>query len=135
MEKCMDNLIDGLLKMFFQLEIVTLSNNPNAVLVFSVGCAIVGGFAVALDIALYFLRGQSLLKLKHGKFTVLFLLAWSFGAFVIGWVGQLANIFLVSLSACVLVGFSWPLLFTKILKKASDEEAENEPEQSVGVEG
>ena len=130
----MDHLIDGLSKMFFQLKVVTLSNNPKAVLVFSVGCAIVGAFAVALDISLYFLRGRSLLRLNHGKLTLLFLPAWSFGAFVIGWIGQLFNVFLFSLSSCVMVGFSWPVLFTKILKKASDKEAEDEPEQNIGTE-
>jgi len=125
----MELLLDGLMAMFFQLKVATLADNENAVLVFSIGCAIVGLFAVALDYSLYFLRGQSLLKLNHGRYTFLFLLAWAFGAFVIGWVGQLANIFLVSLAACVFVGFSWPLLFTKLLKKASEAESQDEPEQ------
>lgn len=126
----MDLLIEGLTAMFFRLKVVTIADNANAVLVFSTGCAIVGLFAVALDYALYILRGRSLLKLNHGKYTFLFLFAWSFGAFVIGWVGQLANIFLVSLAACVAVGFSWPLLFTKVLqKKASESESVDEPEQ------
>lgn len=125
----MDLLIEGLTTMVFELKVVTIADNPKAVLVFSLGCAIVGLFAILLDGSLYLLRGRSLLKLNHGKYTLLFVLAWSFGAFVMGWLGQLANIFLVSLPACVLVGFSWPIVFTKLLEKVREDENKDEPEQ------
>jgi hypothetical protein len=127
----MDNLINGLSQMFLGLKVVTLVNNPQAVLVFSVGCAIVGAFTVVLDLSLYFLRGQSILKLNHGKLSFFFLIAWSFGAFIIGWVGQLSNIFLVSLSACVFVGVAWPVVFTKILKMAEESQSQKEPIQNA----
>ncbi len=126
----MEAYTDSLVRMLLRLEVVTLQDNPNAVLVFATGCAIVGAIAVFLDLAFFILRGKSVLKLDHGKNTLLFLLAWSFGSFVMGYIGQLAKIFQVSLFASVLVGFSWPLMFTKLLEKRRDKEIEEEPEQA-----
>ena len=120
--------------MLIQLEVVTLQENASAVLVFATGCAIVGMFAVFLDLAFYTLRGQSLLKLKYGKNTFIFLIAWSFGSFVMGYIGQLAKIFQVSLVASTLVGFTWPFMFTQFLAKLKEKEAEDEPEQGLGEE-
>lgn len=130
----MDNLLDGLSKMFFELQLVTSTNNKSPVLVFSVGCAIIGAVAVLLDFSLYFLKGQSLLKLKHGRNTLFFLIAWSFGALVIGWLGQMTKVFVVSLSACVAVGFTWPFTFTKMLKIKAEKEIAQEPEQEIDEE-
>lgn len=127
----MDQIIDGLYQMFFELKVVNIEANPKAVLVFAFGCAIVGVFAVLLDISLFFLRGQSLLKLKHGKNSILFIILWSFGAFVIGVVGQMAKIFLVSLSACVFIGMSWPIILNKILKIAEEAQSKNDPVQPI----
>ena len=127
----MKDLLEGLSKMFFDLEIVTLANNGNPVLVFSVACAIIGAVAVTLDFALFFLRGRSLLQLKHGKNTIFFLVAWSFGALIIGWLGQMAKVFVVSIAASVVVGFTWPVIFTKILESKAQEEADDEPEQEL----
>lgn len=130
----MESYTDGLLRMLLQLEVVTLQQNPKAVLVFASGCAIVGIIAVFLDLAFYTIRGQSLLKLRHGKSTLVFLFAWAFGSFVMGYIGQLARIFQVSLLACALVGFTWPLLFTSFLEKLKEQEEESEPEQQPGEE-
>jgi len=124
-------LLDGLREMFLQLKTVSLEHNGSAVLVFATGCAIIGATAVLLDLAFVALRGKSLLKLQHGKNTILFVFAWAFGSFAIGWVGQLINLFQVSLSACVLVGFTWPILLTELLDKLRQEEIADEPEQSV----
>lgn len=125
----MNDLLKGLSMMFFKLQIVTPGNNANPVLVFSVACAIIGAAAVVLDLLLFLLRGQSLLQLKHGRYTILFLFAWSIGALLIGWIGQMAKIFVVSIAASVMVGFTWPLMFTKILKAKALGEASEEPEQ------
>ena len=130
----MENLLAGLSLMFFDLTIVNKVNNSNPVLVFSVACSIVGIIAVVLDVLVYFLFGGSPLKLKHGKNTILFLIAWSLGALFMGWLGQMANIFLVSVSAAVIVGFTWPLLFTKYLKAKADKESADEPEQVIAEE-
>ena len=82
----MKELLEGLSKMFFDLQIVTSIDNENPVLVFAAACAIFGALAVALDFTLFFLRGQSLLKLKHGKNTFFFLVGmviWSFGDWLV----------------------------------------------------
>ena len=127
----MDNLLSGLSLMFFDLTIVDKMNNDNPILVFSVACSIIGAFAVLLDLTIYFLRGKSPLQLKHGKNTILFLIAWAFGALVLGWIGQMARIFVVSVAASVLVGFTWPLIFTKYLRDKAEEEKSSEPEQEI----
>jgi len=127
----MDNLLAGLSLMFFELEIVNKENNTNPVLVFSVACSIVGGFAVLLDMVFYYLRGASLLSLKHGVQSFIFLLAWAVGALLIGWLGQMAKVFAVSVSAAVLIGFTWPIMFTKYVKEQAKKEASEEPEQPV----
>lgn len=123
--------LDGLLEMFFRLKVVSLEDNSFAVPVFATGCAIIGVTAVLLDLAFVALRGRSLLKLQHGKNTILFLLAWSFGSFAVGWFGQLIDLFQVSLSACLLVGFTWPLVLTEFLDKVRRGEIADEPEQTV----
>lgn len=130
----MENYLEGLNRMLIQLEVVLLQDNPSAVLVFATGCAILGMMAVFLDLAYLIVRGQSLLKLQHGKNTILFLIAWTFGSFFVGYIGQLAKIFQVSLFASVVVGFSWPVLFTNLLTKLRKKEIESEPEQQLGEE-
>ena len=125
----METFNDGLLRMLLKLEVVTSQQNENAVIVFACGCAIFGVIAVALDFSFYLLRGQSLLKLAHGKNTILFLLAWAVGSFIMGYIGQVARIFQVSLLACAVVGFAWPILFTDFLESLKQKESETEPEQ------
>ena len=127
----MENLLAGLSLIFFELEIVNKTNNSNPVLVFSIACSIVGGVAVLLDLAFFYLRGSSLLSLKHGWQSFIFLFAWAFGALVIGWFGQMAKIFAVSVSAAVLIGFTWPVIFTKYVKEKAKEESLDEPEQPI----
>lgn len=127
----MKDLFEGLSMMFFGLQIVDSTNNGNPVLVFSIACAIIGAVAVVLDFMLFFLRGRSLLQLQHGKNSILFLFAWSIGALIIGWVGQMAKVFVVSIAASVLVGFTWPVIFTKILENKAHGEATDEPEQGL----
>ena len=125
----METFSDGLIRMLLKLEVVTSQQNEHAVLIFSCGCAIIGVVAIALDLSFYVLRGQSLLKLEHGKNTIIFLPAWAVGSFIMGYVGQMANIFQVSLLACAVVGFTWPLLFTDLLEKLKEKESAAEPEQ------
>lgn len=125
----MDNLLAGLTLIFFDLKIVDHTNNNNPVLVFSVACSIIGAIAVALDLAFYFLRGRFLLELNHGKLTLVFFISWAFGALVMGWVGQMANIFVVSVGAAIVVGFTWPVILTKYMKEKAREELSDEPEQ------
>ncbi|MCL1038013.1 hypothetical protein L2750_12720 [Shewanella submarina] len=127
----MENLLAGLELIFFEMTIVDKENNQNPVLVFAVACSIVGAAAVILDLTFYFLRGRSLLELKHGKSTLVFLVAWSLGALIIGWAGQMAKIFEVSVTAAVTVGFAWPLIFTRYMREKALEETQDEPEQNM----
>ncbi len=100
-------------------------------LLFSSGCAVIGFAAVLLDLAFYITRDRSLLRLRHGsKNTILFLLFWSMGSFLMGGVGLIFNIFEAHRNACVIVGFTWPILFTQLLSSLSKAEEKKEPEQS-----
>ncbi len=125
----MESYCDGLIRMLLKLEVVTPLENENSVVIFATGCAIIGIVAVALDLSLYVVRGQSILKLEHGKNTIIFLFAWAIGSFIMGYIGQLAKLFQVSLFACALVGFTWPFLCTKLLQVLMEKESEVEPEQ------
>ena len=96
---------------------------------FATICAVVGILAVILDLALYYVRGQSLLGLKHGSNTVVFLLVWSAGAAIMGGIGHVANVFQATLLASATVGFTWPTIFTSWMKDLAKEEVGEEPEQ------
>ena len=127
----METYCEGLARMLIKLEVVTLQENPNAVLIFATACSIFGIVAVILDYAFFMVRDQSLLKLKHGKNTLLLLVAWAVGSFIMGYIGQFVKIFQVSLLASASVGFTWPLLFTNLLNKLKEKEAKSEPEQLI----
>jgi hypothetical protein len=126
----MDKFSDGLTQLLLSFEVVQASENKYAHLVFAVGCAIFGVLAVVADLALFALRGHSLLKLKHNaRNTPLFGLAWGLGTLIIGYLGQVANIFQVSILACVSVGVGWPVVFTELLEKTRKKEDEQEPRE------
>lgn len=131
----MDSIIDGLKKLFFNLEVVTSSTHENAVLIFSIGCMIVGVLVVLVDCCAYYTGTRSALGLKHGTKTIAYLIAWSVGAFVIGLLGQFLKIFVVSLAACLLVGISWPVLFAKMVENANKQKMKDDPEPEQGVGG
>ena len=132
----MSLILDGLSTMFFQLKVVKISENEDAVLVFIIACAIIGFMAVLLDLFVVILKKKSVLELEHSfKTTFIFLIIWSLGAAAIGLLGQVANIFQASLSASIAVGFTWPLIFTKILEKLKDKEVAEEAEQKPTTEG
>ena len=129
----MEEFLDGLVSMLVQLKVDP--TNKQAVPVFAVSCAIIGVTAVFMDLAIYTVRGTSLLELKHGtRNTFLILLAWAFGSLVMGYMGQLVWVFQPSLAACVVVGFTWPILATKMMEKLKDQEIAQEPEQELNVE-
>lgn len=121
----MDQFRDGLFRMLFKFEVIRLPENEYAVMIFAIGCATIGFLTVAADLAFYVIRGQSLLELKHSvKSTAFFFVAWAFGAMIIGYIGQVINIFQVSLLACATVGVAWPVVFAKVLEKAQKKEEE-----------
>lgn len=96
---------------------------------FGAVCAIFGAIAVVLDFLLYFLRDHSILKLKHGKNTFLFLLSWSLGAFGVGLIGNLINVFMPNVQASITVGIAWPIICTNIFKKVAESQSTSEPRQ------
>lgn len=108
--------LDGLVSLLLYFKVVNAVENKYAPLIFSVGCAIIGILAVFADLSFYMLKRESLFSLKHNlKNTSLFLIAWALGAAILGYVGQMLNIFQVSLLSCATVGISWPIILTKIL--------------------
>ena len=126
----MDPFWSGLYRMLFKFEVIRASDNEYAVLIFAVGCAAVGLLAVLGDLSLFAIRGESLLNLKHSwRTTPIFVIAWAVGAFIFGYIGQMVNIFQVSLLACATVGMTWPLVFSRILERARKQEAEEQPTQ------
>jgi len=124
----MDAFSNGLFRMLVRFEVIRLDQNEYAVAIFAVGCAIIGLLAVAADLAYFLIRGQSVLNVRHGfRSTPLFAFAWALGALVIGYLGQAANIFQVSLFACATVGIAWPVIFTELLKRAERNEEVQTP--------
>ena len=115
----MNELVAGLLSLLLEFRMISPEQNPYAPLVFALGCSIIGVLAVIVDVSFSVIKeGQSLLGLKHGlKNTSLYLLAWVGGAFGIGYLSQVLDIFQVSMVACATVGISWPIIFTQILKR------------------
>src|SRR6266496_5832273 len=111
----MDQFGSGLYRMLFKFEVIRMQDNEYAVLIFAVGCAAIGILIVLADLAFYVLRGESLLDLKHSMTnTPLVGVAWALGALIIGYIGEVINIFQVSLLACATVGVAWPVVFTQI---------------------
>jgi hypothetical protein len=124
----MDQFQDGLSRLLLSFEVVQPGDNKYAHLVFAVGCAIFGILAVVADLSLFGIRGNSLLKLKHSvRNTPVLGFAWGIGALIIGYLGQMANIFQVSVLGCVTVGVAWPIVFTHLLEKAKVKEDEQQP--------
>lgn len=108
--------------MLIKLEVIPADSNEYAVLIFAIGCAFIGLLAVFADLCFYLIRNQSLLGVKHGyKESIVFMVAWSFGAFIIGYVGQVLAIFQVNLLACATVGLSWPVVFVKIIEYLAEQ--------------
>ncbi len=121
----MDNFADELLKMMLHFEVADSS------LAFATACAIVGFLAVVLDYSFFVIEGKSLLRLKHGVNTFIFIVPWAVGAFLLGYIGLMVKLFQASMIASCVVGFTWPILFTKLLEKLKDRETASEPEQIV----
>lgn len=128
----MAQFMDGLFRLLFKFEVIPVKDNPYAVVIFAVGCATIGLLTVVADLAFFMLQGESLLKLKHNpRNTLMFGFAWALGALIIGYIGQVASIFQVSLVACATVGVTWPIVFTEIIEKLKKQEEIQEPTDEV----
>ncbi len=114
----MEEFFSGLVRLLLRFEVLSLADNEFAVLIFAMGCAFIGLLIVVADLSFFLIRGDSLLRLQHSlRNTLIFALAWAVGAFIIGYIGQMARIFQVSLLACATVGIAWPVVFTKLLDR------------------
>ena len=123
----MEEFLKGLFSLLIQFEVIKSPPYQYTPIIFSAGCAIIGILTVFTDLSFYIIRGESALSLRHGwKNTIFFLIAWAFGAAFLGYVGQMLNIFQVSLLACATVGLSWPIIFTKVLAKMRESEESQE---------
>ena len=127
----MELILVGLDQMFFQLQVVKIEENEKAVLIFVIACAIFGTLAVILDLAFWKIKERSVLQLEHGfKNTLIILFFWAIGAALIGYIGQIVNLFQVSLTGAVTVGFGWPVLFTNLLEEVNSKMQSKEPKQN-----
>ena len=128
----MKEFLDGLYRLLFKFEVIPIDQNEYAVLIFAFGCAFIGVLTVLTDLAFYKIRGKSLLNLEHNaRNTFIFLISWSGGALIVGYVGQMANVFQVSLLACSTVGISWPIIFTGLLEKIREADETQEATQEA----
>jgi len=126
----MDQFCSGLFRLLFKFEVIRVADNKYAVLIFCVGCAVIGLLTVVADLAFYMLRGESLLDLKHSMtHTPLLGFFWALCALVIGYIGQMLNILQASLLACATVGVAWPVVFTQMLEKARKREEIQQPSE------
>jgi hypothetical protein len=121
---------NGLFRMLFKFEVIRIDQNDYAVPIFAVGCAIIGILVVVADLAFFLIKGESLLNLRHSfRNTLLVGAAWSVGALIIGYLGQVTNLFQVTLLGCATVGITWPIVFTKLLERLKRKEEVQAPKQ------
>ncbi|NNG44980.1 hypothetical protein HJP15_19000 [Pseudoalteromonas sp. NEC-BIFX-2020_002] len=125
----MKTTIDGLESLFLKQEVIVHADYDYPVLIFMLGCMLMGLIVAICDLFVYLFFKKSILKVEHGlKNTLLLLLFWPVGAFFIGFLGIALKVFLISIGACVLVGLSWPFIFAKFAEKAGKEAIKNDPE-------
>lgn len=122
----MNHFLDGLARLALKFEVVQPSNNKYAHLIFGVGCAIFSLSAVIADLSLFWLHGNCLLELRPNAPTIsLFFLAWSVGAWIIGYLGQVVGIFRDQ------AGFCMANRFYPDVGKSEPEDDEQEPMEEV----
>lgn len=125
----MKTTINGLESLFLKQEVIVNTDYDYPVLIFALGCMLVGLIVAVCDLLVYLFHKKSILKVEHGlKNTTLLLLFWPLGACIIGFLGIALKVFLISIGACVLVGLSWPFIFAKLAEKAGKEAIKNDPE-------
>ena len=97
----------------------------SAILLFSIGSALMGLAAVVLDWVLYSVRGRSVFDLSYGrKLTTAgrLVLLWGVGAGIGGFLGGAASILQITRSACIGVGVGWPLVLPRLIDSFTNEQ-------------
>lgn len=107
------------------------------ILVFALGCAIMGFIAVVLDRIVYEVRGRSIFHLTYGggilKTCWLFAL-WGLGAGVGGFLGSAASIVQYTRAACIGVGVGWPLILPRLIDSfTSDQDVQHTEDKKNGA--
>lgn len=102
-------------------------------LVFAVGCAIMGFIAVVLDLIVYEVRGRSIFHLTYGGGilkTCRLVALWGLGAGVGGFLGSAANIVQFTRAACIGVGVGWPLILPRLIDSFTSDADQQQPENT-----
>lgn len=118
---------------------LTLSNsgrlpdsfNGSKIVVFGIGCALMGLVAVVLDLTMYSVKNRSVFNLSYGNnlgniFKLICL--WGLGAGVGGFFGSGIDILQFTRWACIGVGVGWPLILPRIVDSFANEEDLQKPE-------
>ena len=85
--------------------------------IFCICCAMAGVLFVLLDAVAYLMKRESgsMLGLRHGKWTVLHVLLWAVGAFIVGFFGQVLDIFELKRQATITIGLCWYPIYIQIV--------------------
>lgn len=105
----------------------------SSLLVFALGCAIMGLIAVFLDLIVYKVRGRSIFHLTYGGgiLNTCWLIAlWGLGAGVGGFLGSAASIVQFTRAACIGVGVGWPLILPRLIDSFTSDADLQEPEDT-----
>jgi len=107
------------------------SFNGSKIIVFTIGCALMGLVAVVLDLTMYSVKNRSVFNLSYGNsfgnISKLICL-WGIGAGVGGFFGSGADILQFTRWACIGVGVGWPLILPRIVDSFANEEEQQKPE-------
>lgn len=75
-------------------------------------------------------RQKSLIGIIYNQTNwVVLLVLWTFGAAILGFVGAFGEFLQPTKQTVVAIGLAWPLLLTKILKRASDREPDGDSDE------
>jgi hypothetical protein len=106
----------------------------SAILVFAVGCAMMGSIAVLLDWILFTVRGRSFFGLTYGRsFAVCLRLVclWGLGSGVGGFLASAASVVQFTRAACIGIGVGWPLILPKLIDSFTRDEAYQMPAETA----
>lgn len=97
----------------------------SAILIFSIGSALMGLVAVVLDWVLYSVKGRSVFDLSYGGgyiTAIRLIVLWGVGAGIGGFLGSAAGILQITRAACIGVGVGWPLVLPRLIDSFTKEQ-------------
>lgn len=104
------------------------SYSGSAILVFTVGSALMGLVAVTLDRIIVSVRGRSFFSLTYTGVngTLRLICLWGLGAGLGGFLGSAGSIVQYTRTACIGVGVGWPLVLPRLIDSFAREKQEDE---------